>query len=188
MALHRLAPNVLACLFAFSSSVALSQVPTTAAVDAPVPVLADTVYDRTAVAMSWADWEEMERLYAEARTDMRRAAEGGLAVCLFGNGVVRGYAGESQAYHETRVAATLAWARTRPDSPLAHAVHLQSLVNQAWFFRGGGFAKTVSDQRFADFKAKLNEALAYMQAHAAVLERDNYYIRPFAGADTWHGR
>jgi hypothetical protein len=170
-----------ACLLAASPALALAQ-PSTAAsaptTAASAPVLADTIYDRTSQAVFWGDWDELERLYAAARTDLQRATEGGLATCAFGYGVSRSYTGESQPYHEALVAATRAWARSRPNSPLAHAVHLQMLVDQAWFSRGNGFAKTVSDQRFADFKAKLNEALAYTKANAAVMAGDNYYVRP----------
>lgn len=145
---------------------------------AQAPVLADSLSDRASQALFWGDWDELERLYAAARTDVQRAAEGGLASCRFGVGLGRRYADESQAYRDAVVAATLDWTRRRPESPLAHAVHLQALVEQAWFIRGAGYAKTVSEQRFAEFRAKLNEALAYAKAHSAVMGRDNYYVRP----------
>ncbi|MFT7721431.1 MAG: hypothetical protein QM788_01120 [Roseateles sp.] len=140
--------------------------------------LADVIEDRTAMALLWGDWGELERLYAAAREDMQRSGEGWLAICLFGAGADRDYRDSSQAYHDARLASTLDWARRRPDSPLAHAMHLDALVDRAWFYRGGGFANTVSEQRFAEFRAKLNEALAYAQANAAVMTRDNYYVRP----------
>jgi hypothetical protein len=175
MALNRLLRGGLAALLVVAQSLAMAQAPAPAA----PKVLADTVYDNASLALFWGDWDELEQLYAASRTDLQRADEGGLASCRFGQGVGRSYNNESQVYQETVVAATLAWTRSRPDSPLAHAIHLEALVDQAWFFRGGGFAKTVSDQRFADFKAKLNEALAYAKAHGAVMGRgDNYYIRP----------
>ncbi|MBI3347459.1 MAG: hypothetical protein HY020_09650 [Burkholderiales bacterium] len=167
MALKR---ALLACLLALAPGLALAQPGT--------PALADTIEDQTAEAMFWGDWDEVERLYAAARREPQRAEEGGLAACLFGAGADRKYNGNSQAYHDAVVAATLDWTRRRPDSPLAHAMHLDALVDLAWFYRGGGYAKTVSEQRFADFRAKLNEALAYTKTHAAVMGRDNYYIRP----------
>jgi hypothetical protein len=141
--------------------------------------LADTITDRVATAVFWADWDELEQLYTAAQSDLQRGDEGGLlASCRFGFGVGHNYLDESQAYQDARVASTLDWVRRRPDSALAQAVHLQALVSQAWFIRGSGFAKTVSDQRFAEFRAKLNEALAYTKAHSAVMGRGNYYIRP----------
>lgn len=178
MALNRWVKNGVACLLAIVSGWALAQVAAPVAPASAPRALADTVYERASQASFWGDWDELERLYAATKTDFRRAEVGGLAICRFGDGATRGYDGESSAYHEAQVAATLAWARSRPDSPLAHAFHLQALVDQAWFYRGSGFAKTVSDQRFADFKAKLNEALAYAKANGAVMGRDNFYIRP----------
>ena len=175
MALNRLTMKGLIGLLALASGLALAQTPA----PARAPVLADTIYETASAALFWGDWDELERLHAAAQTDLQRAAEGGLASCLFGFGAGRHYNAESQAYHEAVVAATLAWTRSRPDSPLAHAVHLEAMVSHAWFFRGGGYAKTVSDQRFAEFKAKLNEALAYTKANANVMARGgNYYIRP----------
>lgn len=176
MALIRWTRAALAGLLAASAWGAQAQ--SVAAPAATPRVLADTVYDGASEALFWGDWDELERLYAAARQDLQRAEEGGLASCRFGHGIWRSYAGESVAYHEAVAANTLAWARSRPQSPLAHAVHLQALVDLAWYHRGGGFANTVSDQRFADFKAKLNDALAYAKAHGDVMGRDNFYIRP----------
>ncbi|MFG6430850.1 hypothetical protein [Roseateles sp. LYH14W] len=168
-----LRPTLLAFVLALAQGVAVSQSPPAA----PAP-LADTIEDQAAEAMFWGDWAEVERLRAASLTEVQRAQEGGHAACLFGVGADRSYNGNSQAYHEAKVAATLDWARRRPDSPLAHAMHLDALVDQAWFYRGAGYAKTVSDQRFADFRAKLNEALTYAKTHGVVMGRDNYYIRP----------
>jgi hypothetical protein len=169
---------LLAGLLAAFQGLAAAQAPAPAPVPVPVPVpepLAESIEDRVASAMFWGDWDEVERLHAAARTQTQRAKEGWLPACLFGSGADRSYDGDSQAYHDARVAATRDWVRRKPESPLAHAMHLDDL---AWFYRGGGFAKTVSDQRFADFHAKLNEALAYTKANAAVMARDNYYVRP----------
>jgi len=164
--------KLLAWALALLQGLALAQV------SAPTasPVLAENIEDQAADAMFWGDWDELERLFAAARSDMRRAREGNLAVCSFGVGVNRDYSDESLAYHDARVAGTLDWVRRRPDLPLAHAVHLKALVALAWFHRGRGFAKTVSEQRFADFRASLNEALAYAKANAAVMTRDNYHV------------
>jgi hypothetical protein len=153
-------------------------VPAQATAPAPAPVFADTVQERTAQALFWGDWDELERLHAAARTDTQRAQEGSLAACLFARGIGRDYADESLPYFESRVAGTREWVQRRPDSALAHAVHVHALVDLAWFHRGSGFANTVSDQRFADFRAKLNEALAYVKANSAALTRHSFYTRP----------
>ncbi len=171
MAMNR---HLLAVLLAAAAGLASAQAPAAA----NAPSLADTIEHRAASAMFWGDWDEVERLYAAARAAPQRATEGGQAACLFGVGAERGYGGSSQAYHEARVAGTLEWTRRRPDSPLARAMHLDALVSLAWFYRGAGFANTVSDQRFADFRAKLNEALDYAKANSAVMARDSYYVRP----------
>ena len=141
--------------------------------------LADGIKEQAAEAMFWADWDELERLHAAAKSGPHRGKEGLLvASCRFAFGVSNRYEGESQSYHDARVASTLDWVRRRPESPLAHAVHLSALADNAWFIRGVGYAKTVSDQRFAEFRAKVNEALAYANAHSAVMARDSYYVSP----------
>jgi hypothetical protein len=169
--------NLLAWGLALFQGLALAQVPAPAALAASA-VLADDIYEQAADAMFWSDWAELERLSVAARSDTQRGREGGLAVCRFVYGMNRGYGDESLPYHEARVASTLEWARRRPDLPLAHAAHLNALVSLAWFHRGGGYANTVSDQRFADFRAKLNEALAYTKANSTVMSRDTSYVAP----------
>jgi len=158
---------LLAWALAFLPGLALAQSPA---------VLADDISERAADAMFWGDWDELERLYTAARKDMRRAREGGLAVCQMASGLERSYGQESLAYHEARVAGTLEWARFRRDLPLAHAVHLRALVDLAWFHRGN--TKVATAQRFAEFNARLNDALTYSKANAAVLSRDPFYANP----------
>jgi len=160
--------HLLAALLALCPAFALAQ----------APVLADTLQDRAAKALFWGDWDELERLHGAARLDTRRSEEGVLPACLFARGIGRKYDDDSLAYHEARVAGTREWTQRRPDSALAHAVHLEMLVDLAWFHRGSGFANTVSDQRFADFRAKLDEALAYAKANGAVMTQHSFYTRP----------
>lgn len=140
----------------------------------PPAALADDIYERAASALYWADWDELERLDAAARVDPQRGRDGGLALCRLRSGLGSGTADPSVAYHEARVAGTLAWAKRRPELALAHAVHLRALVDLAWFHRGSGYANTVSEERFKDFHATLERALAYADRHAAVLAGDSY--------------
>lgn len=170
MALRR---TLLGCLLALLQGLAPAQP------DESPAAFADEVEERTATAMFWGDWDEVERLYATARATSQRSKEGHQAVCRFAVGADRRYRqGTSQAHQDAKVAGTREWVRRRPDSPLAHAMHVDSLSSLAWFYRGSGFGNTVSDQRFVDFRAKLDEALAYAKANATVMGRDNYYVRP----------
>lgn len=144
---------------------------------APLP-LADTIESRTFVALWRGDLDEIERLYAQARTNTQRSQEGSYAACLFARGLARKRQGEELADFEAKLAKTLEWTRRRPESPLAHAIHVEALVDLAWFYRGGGYANTVSEQSFEEFNAKLNEALAYTQAHLDVMRKESFYTRP----------
>ena len=173
--------RLLAAVLALSQALALAQVPTPT--PTPTPTFADTVQERAAKALFWGDWDELERLHAAARTATQRATEGSLPACLFARGIGRGYDEESLAYFESRVAGTREWTQRRPDSALAHALHVEMLVDLAWFYRSGGYAKTVSAQRLTDFRAKLNEALAYAKAHGSAMTQHNDYTRPLGPAD-----
>jgi len=148
--------------------------------EAPLPSLANSAYERAHRAMYWADWDELERLDAAARVDPERARNGGLALCQVREAIGRGHGNPSLAYHEARVAGTLAWAQRRPELALAHAAHLEALSGLAWFHRGGGYANTVSDQRFRDFRATLDRAQAYAEQHAAVLSGDGFAAQVMA--------
>lgn len=150
-----------------------------APVAAPAPrPLADTIENRTVVALWDGDWDEVERLYAQARMDTQRSREGSYAACLFARGVTRKRAGEELADFEAKVAKTRDWVRRRPESALAPAIHVEALLDLAWFYRGSGYANTVSEQRFEEFRAKLEEAFAYTSSHLDVMEKESFYTRP----------
>lgn len=141
-------------------------------VQAQPAVLADTAYEQASSALFWGDWDELERLHAAARVEPRRARDGALALCQVHSALSRRYESRSLAYHEARIAGSQAWAQKRPALAFAHAVHLRALSDLAWFYRGGGYANTVAEQRFNDFRATLDRALAYADQHAAVLAGD----------------
>jgi hypothetical protein len=79
----------------------------------------------------------------------------------------------SEAYLREMDALTLQWATAHPASSLAHVLHAQALVTHAWSFRGNGFAKEVPPQAWADFRAYLQRAVQYLNAHADVALSDS---------------
>ncbi len=144
----------------------------------PAAVLADGIKERAATAAFWADWDEVARLFAAAKLDPTPSREGWQASCEFMEGAARSFGNRAQTWHEALSASTLAWVRRQPDSPLAHTVHLNALVQRAWFHRGGGYSDTVSEQSLAEFNAKLQEALSYFNANAAVITREAVHLGP----------
>lgn len=53
------------------------------------------------------------------------------------------------------------WLRARPASVTARIAYAGILENRAWFYRGGGYARTVSDEQFADFYRQIAKAKQY---------------------------
>ena len=55
------------------------------------------------------------------------------------------------------------WLEERPDSVTARVLELQVSLDRAWAARGGGFAKTVTDERWKQFEEKLRVAGEQLQ-------------------------
>lgn len=135
---------------------------------------ADHIHFKVASAMYWADWDELARLDAAARSMPRWSRDGALALCSFRHGLGGGVVDQSLAYHEARVATTLAWAQRQPDLALAQVVHLRALVDLAWFQSGSAFANAALGDRRRDYRVTLDRALAHADQHAAMLSGDSH--------------
>ncbi|WP_457421710.1 hypothetical protein [Roseateles sp. P5_E7] len=134
----------------------------------------DDIHYQAASATYWADWDELERLGAAARAAPQWSRDGALALCSFRHGLGSGAIDQSLAYHEARVAGTLAWAQRRPELALAHASHLRALVDMAWFQSGSAFANTTPGDRRKDYRVTVDRVQAYAEQHAAALSGDSH--------------
>lgn len=140
----------------------------------PATVRTDDIHFQAASAMYWADWDELTRLDAAARGTPQWSRDGALALCSFRHGLGGGAADQSLAYHEARVAGTLAWAQRQPELALAQVVHLRALVDLAWFQSGRAFANAAPGDRRKDYRVTVDRAVAHADQHAALLSGDSH--------------
>jgi len=87
--------------------------------------------------------------------------------------VINREADNSEPYLLELEALTLQWAMEHPKSPLAHILHANVLLKHAWSYRGGGYAKDVPPEAWADFRNGLQRAAKYLQDHADVALTDS---------------
>ncbi len=121
-------------------------------------------------AFWWGDFAELERLYQLALQPGPLVEEGHLMVAVFRNGAFRvfNHNPASEQYHLNLVALTQRWAREHPQSALAHMLHVRARYALAWWYRGDGYANTVSAEMWALFKQHIDAAIEHLGAHAEV--------------------
>ena len=146
-----------------------------AAPAAETPVDGTAVYNAASRALHWGDFAEAERLFKAARAQPRRTTAGLWEVVQLHRGFENGLAtsrGLRVRQAEHTVALTGQWVQQHPRSPLAHALHVVTLTNLAWAYRGSGYANTVAPQAWALFRGALDKATAHAVQHGAVLLSD----------------
>ena len=70
----------------------------------------------------------------------------------------------SDAAWKTHLATLRNWTESKPESITARTKLAAELVSYAWRARGGGYAKTVSQEGWTVFRANLNEARSVLTA------------------------
>ncbi|WP_457447200.1 hypothetical protein [Roseateles sp. P5_E4] len=136
--------------------------------------LGDMIHYQAASAMYWADWDELTRLDVAVRAAPQWSRDGALALCSFRHGLGGGDVEQSLAYHEARVAGTLAWAKSRPELALAHAAHLRALIDLAWFQSGSAFANTKPGDLRKDYRVTVDRVQAHANEFAPMLSGDSH--------------
>ncbi len=148
------------CMAAF---LALAGMAARAQAPSPAKAAAATVPDLVEAAYRWGDFQELERLYAiYAKPGVRSELTGTPRVEHFWMGINRvdnSSLKVSEAYYLQLDALTGQWAREHPHSVLAQLLHVQALRSHAWFYRGNGYADTVSPAGWAGFRKYLDQAL-----------------------------
>lgn len=144
-----------------------------AAPAAPPP----SVSDQAQRAMRFGDLAELERLYAlHGRPGVRSEQTGVPGLELFWDGVREISDPDyrvTEHYYLQLDALTRQWATDHPRSVLAQLIHAQALLTHAWFFRGGGYANTVSDESWVSFRKYLELSHAQLRRSEALAEGDS---------------
>jgi hypothetical protein len=71
----------------------------------------------------------------------------------------------------------LKWIAAFPDSPTPYAVYASQLIEHGWFFRGGGYADTVSDDGAKKFQDYLARAREFLEKHKSEMTSDpQWYV------------
>lgn len=116
----------------------------------------------------WGDFDGLEALYAEVDRPGQWVADKGTALGAFRSGVDSAMSGRRNApdaFFIAQDALTLAWARARPDSPLAQVMYADALVDHGWSYRGKGFVKEVPPLAWKEFRRYLQLALDHLVEH-----------------------
>jgi hypothetical protein len=132
---------------------------------------ADRVNRQAMLALWWGDFEALRSLYTQARASNELTRLGRQAIGSFSLGVGRvfgvGTPDASEAYFINLEGLTADWLRQNPGDPLAVALHARAQYARAWWYRGDGYANTVSPQQMALFERHIQRALATLTAQAA---------------------
>lgn len=136
-----------------------------------------TVPDVVQAAFRYGDFTELERLYAiYGKPGVRSPLTGTERVKHFWMGIEKisdSSLRVTEAYYFQMDALTAKWALDHPQSMLAQLLYANSLRTHAWFFRGNGYANTVSPASWAAFGKYLNLALDHLRRNAALAAMDS---------------
>ena len=145
---------------------------------APGLALAETAALTTEAAQAFwkGDFDALEQLNNRLKHGKHFAPDAGSELEYFRLGlgkVPESVADHSEPYLRELEALTLQWATEHPKSSLAHILYAEVLVQHAWSYRGGGYARDVPPEAWADFHKYLERAAEYLKAHADVALTDS---------------
>jgi len=150
------------------------------AVCAAMPVLARAetaaLTTETMDAFFKGDFAALDKENERLKQGKHIGADGGIDLEYFRlglNAVINNRVDHREPYLREMEALTLQWATEHPKSSLAHILHAQVLEAHAWSYRGGGYAKDVPPEAWADFRKYLQRAAKYLQDHADVALADS---------------
>lgn len=136
-----------------------------------------TVPDQVEAAFRYGDFAELERLYAiYGKAGVRSPLTGTPRVQHFWMGVGKVASSSlyvTQEYYAQMDAMTRKWATDHPQSVLAQLLYADSLISHAWFFRGTGYANTVSPASWEGFHKYLDLALEHLRRNKALAASDS---------------
>lgn len=155
----------------------------------PTPVAA-SMEKLASEALWWADFDELESLYAQASVPGGRTPDGRDLLTAFRVGVSVVFMpaiNDPTAYFAQLAALTREWSIQRPESPLAHALYARALLAAALHARGRGNESRVTPQARAEFERYLGQATAHLAAHPEVIAKDSSANVYLMAIGRWRG-
>lgn len=144
-----------------------------------MPAHAGEMEDRTEIARAVSalfeaeKFDELDRMAEEFRTRESRTSSGLWKLTLFYRGLYVQHEGKANESYFNKVDGLyMKWAAQNPDSTVAHVGHAGNLLNRAWFFRGGGWARDVPEESWKPFFENLEKARLYLLKHKQSTDKD----------------
>ncbi|MBD8696658.1 DUF4034 domain-containing protein [Stenotrophomonas sp. CFBP 13718] len=162
--------NVLLCLLLLAAC-ALFIAPCQANESAERTAIKETVYS----LMDARDFDALEALAERYRQPDERTSSGTWKLEHFYNGVNAYLGYKRTAAWAPRIAFVDAWIKHSPDAPTPHIAKGILLLNRAFQYRGGGFARTVKEENWAPFRENVDLARAHLMKHKTQAARDPHW-------------
>jgi hypothetical protein len=139
------------------------------------------------------DFAALEAQSRDYRSTKSRTASGLWKLTLFYVGLNAAmYVDDSGSAREAAYAAletrNVKWEQRYPTSPTAYIAHSMALIDQAWSYRGSGYAKTVKPESWAPFFKYLALARENLEMHKTVASSDPRWYETMlsiARAESW---
>jgi hypothetical protein len=132
----------------------------------------DVVSEQAEQAAWWGDFALLERLHARYGEPAQLTTNGRSKLSALRAGADRSLNGRrdnTDDFFTHMELLTLRWLSQYPQSSLAHALHVEALLNHAWWYRGSGYSNTVPPQAWEDFGKYVQRAAEYVARHADAL-------------------
>lgn len=146
-----------------------------------LPVHADESAERakvvqeTKVAFDSGNFQMLEYLSKQYSEQDKRTGSGAQKISLFDDGITQAIvppSGTTDEHVKKAVTLTAQWAEKNSTTPLAHILHARALLGYASFFRGTGFANTVSPSGWEGFEKYSRLAAKYLEDHKNIASKD----------------
>jgi len=111
------------------------------------------------------DFESLEQMGTAVWKKNLKFTDGTAKLSLFFKSIRRIGSGDAGYLAAEKQVKT--WEKKYPDSVIAPIVEAEMLGRHGWFFRGGGYAETVTDEGSAKFSKYLAEAVAVLEKSKA---------------------
>lgn len=142
----------------------------------------ETIIARVKTAIATKDFATLDALEQDFRTSRERTPAGVWKLWVYhaqlqyqlGEGI-----GPGEGCASRMAPLVTQWRKTAPDSPAAAITAASLLLEQAWCFRGGGYASNVSEQAWPRFAEKVEAAAAILDSSRgqASLDPEFYAIK-----------
>lgn len=133
------------------------------------------VVEATKAAFNSENLKLLEDLSKQYSEKYKKTGSGTQTISLFDDGITQAIlppGSTTEEHVKKAVALTAQWAKKNPTTPLAHILHARALLGYATFFRGTGYANTVSPSGWVGFEKYSRLAAKYLEDHKDVASKD----------------